>query len=97
MILSSTRLTRIAGVYYVPHGQYAAQAMTNLGASVVNANYPLDHTHTGPYMADVMAKAFVLGLKCGTSALGAAVVNSTSSLTSTILGPCASFNSTVPV
>ncbi|KAF3010377.1 hypothetical protein E8E14_010181 [Neopestalotiopsis sp. 37M] len=86
-----------AGVYHVPHGYYAAQAMTNLGASVVNANYPLDHTHTGPYMADIMAKAFVLGLKCGTSGLGAAVVNSTSSMTSTILGPCISFNSTVPI
>jgi rhamnogalacturonan acetylesterase len=71
--------------------------MTNLGATVLNANYPLDHTHTSPYMANVMAGSFALGLKCGTSALGAAIINSTSSLTSTVLGPCITFNSTVPV
>jgi rhamnogalacturonan acetylesterase len=85
------------GVFYVPHGQYAAQAMKALGASTVNANYPKDHTHTAPYLADVMAKAFVLGLKCGTSKLGAAAVNTTASLTSTLLGPCLAENSTVPV
>ncbi|KAK6077415.1 rhamnogalacturonan acetylesterase [Seiridium cupressi] len=59
-----------AGVYHVPHSYYAAQVMENLGAATVTANYPNDHTHTGPYLADMMAKAFVLGLKCGTSALG---------------------------
>lgn len=86
-----------SGVYHVAHGQYAAQAMTNLGASVVNANYPNDHTHTGPYMADIMARSFVLGLKCGTSDLGKAVINSTSSLTGGILGPCIAFNSSIPI
>ncbi|KAH8200796.1 hypothetical protein TruAng_005033 [Truncatella angustata] len=85
------------GVYHVPHGTYAAQVMKNLGASTVNANYPNDHTHTGPYMADIMARAFALGLKCGTSALGAAITNSTSSMTSTVLGPCITYNSTVPI
>lgn len=80
----------------MPHGEYAAQAMQNLGAATVNANYPNDHTHTAPYLADVMHKAFVLGLRCGTSPLGQLVKNSTSSLTSTFLGPCVSdFNSTV--
>lgn len=80
----------------MPHGGYAAQAMKNLGATTVNANYPNDHTHTAPYLADVMAKAFVLGLRCGTSGLGALVVNSTSSLTSTFLGPCeGGFNATL--
>lgn len=80
----------------MPHGEYAAQTMQNLGATTVNANYPMDHTHTAPYLADVMAKAFVLGLKCGTSGLGALVVNSTASLTSTFLGSCVDeFNSTV--
>ena len=70
--------------------------MKNLGAATVNANYPNDHTHTAPYLADVMAKAFVLGLKCGTSPLGGLALNSTSSLTSTFLGACLSgFNSTV--
>lgn len=84
------------GAYFVPHGEYAAQAMQNLGATTVNANYPNDHTHTAAYLADVMAKAFVLGLKCGTSALGTLALNSTSSLTSTFLGGCVTdFNTTV--
>ncbi|KAJ4393082.1 hypothetical protein N0V93_002289 [Gnomoniopsis smithogilvyi] len=84
------------GAYFVPHGGYAAQAMKNLGASTVDANYPNDHTHTAPYLADVMAKSFVLGLKCGTSGLGALALNSTSSLTSTFLGPCeGGFNATL--
>ena len=86
-----------AGVFYVPHGQYAAQAMKALGASVVNENYPNDHTHTAPYLADVMAKSFVLGLKCGTSDLGRAVPNGTADLTSSFLGPCAVANATVPI
>lgn len=70
--------------------------MQALGASTVNANYPNDHTHTAPYLADVMHKAFVLGLKCGTSGLGALAKNTTASLTSTFLGNCVDdFNSTV--
>lgn len=84
------------GAYFVPHGQYAAQAMRALGAATVDANYPNDHTHTAPFLADVMAKAFVLGLRCGTSALGGLVRNSTASLTATFLGPCATgWNTTV--
>ncbi|KAK5625455.1 hypothetical protein RRF57_001171 [Xylaria bambusicola] len=86
-----------AGVYHVAHGEYAAQVMTNLGTRTVNAHYPNDHTHTDPYMANVMAGSFVLGLKCGTSALGAAVKNSTASLISASYGPCISFNSTIPI
>jgi rhamnogalacturonan acetylesterase len=85
------------GVFFVPHGQYAAQAMKALGASTVNKYYPNDHTHTAPYLADVMSKAFVLGLKCGTSDLGKAAVNSTASLTGTFLGGCLAENSTVPI
>jgi rhamnogalacturonan acetylesterase len=85
------------GVYFVPHGAYAAQAMKALGATTVSSYYPLDHTHTAPYLADVMAKAFVLGLKCGTSELGTEAINSTASLTGTFLGPCIAENSTVPV
>ncbi|KAK2025110.1 GDSL-like Lipase/Acylhydrolase [Colletotrichum zoysiae] len=84
------------GYYFVPHGEYAAQAMKGLGASTVNANYPNDHTHTAPFLADAMHKAFVLGLRCGTSALASLAKNSTASLTSTYLGPCVdSYNSTV--
>ncbi|KAI5859979.1 carbohydrate esterase family 12 protein [Durotheca rogersii] len=84
-------------VFHVPHKAYAVQVMKNLGPSTVNAGYPKDHTHTGAYMADVMAGSFVLGLKCGTSALGAAVKNSTESLTTSIYGPCIPQNSTVPI
>ncbi len=86
-----------AGVYFVPHGQYAAQGMKGLGAATVDENYPNDHTHTAPYLADVMSKAFVLGLKCGTSELGKAAVNATADLTGTFLGGCISENSTVPI
>ncbi|KAG0646783.1 Rhamnogalacturonan acetylesterase [Hyphodiscus hymeniophilus] len=37
-----------AGVYFVQHGQYTAQAMFNIGSTFTNANYPIDHTHTSP-------------------------------------------------
>ena len=67
--------------------------MKNLGSQVVNANYPNDHTHTSPYLADVLSQAFVLGLKCGTSDLGRGVANST---LPTYLGSCVSgYNSTI--
>ncbi|KAF4628170.1 hypothetical protein G7Y89_g9982 [Cudoniella acicularis] len=75
-----------AGVYFVPHGQYAAQAMENLGPVIVDANYPMDHTHTAPYLADVVAKSFVLGLKCGTSGLGKMVGNATARIEGPVLG-----------
>lgn len=77
-------------VWYVPHGAYAAQAMIRLGTNIVNAGYPSDHTHTGPYLADVMAKSFVLGLKCNDpmSKIGHDTVNSAGSLINTFLGEC---------
>ena len=77
-----------AGVYFLPHGQYTAQAWEALGRDVVNDGFPQDHTHTGPYLADVVAQSFALGLSCGTAALGESVVNATSELTSSFLGPC---------
>lgn len=69
--------------------------MDKLGATVVDANYPLDHTHTAPYLANYVAASFVLGLKCGTSGLGAATINTTASLTDTVLGACITYNSTI--
>lgn len=39
-----------AGIYFVDHGDYSAQVMDNLGETVVDDNYPLDHTHTAPYL-----------------------------------------------
>ncbi|TVY57641.1 Rhamnogalacturonan acetylesterase [Lachnellula cervina] len=85
------------GVYFVPHGQYAAQAMKNLGKETVDANYPMDHTHTAPYLADVVAQAFVLGVKCGTSGLQDLVVNATSRLQGAVLGTCLMVNETLPI
>ncbi len=46
-----------AGIYFVPHGQYTAQAMDNLGPEFVDANYPIDHTHTAPALADIVAQS----------------------------------------
>ncbi|KUJ21178.1 SGNH hydrolase [Mollisia scopiformis] len=86
-----------AGVYFVPHGQYAAQAMKNLGPEIVDANYPMDHTHTAPYLADVVAQSFVLGLKCGTSGLGGLVSNATARLEGSVLGTCILANGTLPI
>lgn len=84
------------GIYFVPHGAYGAQAMKNLGNDTVHENFPIDHLHTSPWLADVMHQAFVLGLKCGTTELGEMALNSTESLTSTDLGPCIEdFNSTI--
>ncbi|EPE10397.1 rhamnogalacturonan acetylesterase [Ophiostoma piceae UAMH 11346] len=85
-----------AGAYFVPHGAYAAQVMKSLGADVVNENYPNDHTHTSPYLADIMAGAFVYGLTCGTSELGRSAVNSTASLAA-VFGDCITYNATVPL
>lgn len=44
-----------AGVWFVQHGQYAAQAELLLGPTIVGQNYPFDHTHTNPYLADVVS------------------------------------------
>jgi len=71
--------------------------MKKLGAATVNDGYPKDHTHTSPYMADVMAKSFVLGLVCGTSELGKSTLNTTAAMSSTFLGACIPANSTMPI
>lgn len=36
-----------AGVYFVSHGDYTAQLEDNLGATVTDENFPIDHT-VGP-------------------------------------------------
>jgi len=86
-----------AGVYYVPHGQYTAQAMFNLGPTFIDANYPIDHTHTSPILAAIVAQSFVLGLKCGTSPLTDFVVNATARIEGPTLGSCILANSTLPI
>ncbi|KAI0124032.1 GDSL-like Lipase/Acylhydrolase [Xylariales sp. AK1849] len=86
-----------AGIYYVDHSSYNAQALEHLGADLVNANFPMDNTHTAPYLADVFAQAFVLGLKCGTAPLQDYVVNATSRIEGSVMGTCLPVNSTLPI
>jgi rhamnogalacturonan acetylesterase len=71
--------------------------MKNLGKGVVDVNYPVDHTHTAPYLADVVAQSFVLGVKCGTSGLQGLVQNATSRLEGAVLGTCLGVNGTLPI
>lgn len=44
-----------AGVYFIPHGGYAAQAQRLLGKEVVDKYYPMDNTHSAPLLADVVS------------------------------------------
>jgi len=56
-------------VAYVDHYDYVAQLYESIGQTTVTTFYPLDHTHTSPTGANVVAEAFVRGLTCGGSAL----------------------------
>ncbi|KUI61606.1 Rhamnogalacturonan acetylesterase [Cytospora mali] len=85
------------GIYYVNHGDYGAQALRLMGKETANFNFPMDHTHTSPWLADVFSKAFVLGVKCGTSPFQDFVVNATSRIEGDQLGTCAMVNSTLPI
>jgi rhamnogalacturonan acetylesterase len=64
-----------AGVDYVDHGQYTANAFEASGATTVNAYFPNDHTHTSTAGALAVADAFVRGVLCGQTALTAFVTN----------------------
>lgn len=64
-----------AGVDYVDHGQYTANAFEASGASTVNAYFPNDHTHTSNAGALAVADAFVRGVLCGDNALKQYVSN----------------------
>ncbi|KAH6644563.1 SGNH hydrolase-type esterase domain-containing protein [Boeremia exigua] len=85
-----------SNVFFVQHGAYAAQAQKLLGKAVVDTNYPMDHTHTAPFLADVHSQAFVLGLKCGTSPLANLIVNATARIEQE-RGPCLPANATLPI
>ncbi|KAF8899039.1 SGNH hydrolase [Infundibulicybe gibba] len=61
------------GVVYVDHFDYVAQAYGKLGQTTTMGFYPIDHTHTSPAGATVVAQAFVRGLLCGSSTLKAKV------------------------
>lgn len=62
------------------HGQYLANEYIKLGATIVDSYYPIDHTHTSPTGANVVAAQFVKGLLCGGSALASYVKNTTASI-----------------
>jgi len=61
------------GAVYVNHFGYTVQAYQKLGETTTTTYYPLDHTHTSPTGANVVAEAFVRGLLCGGSTLKARV------------------------
>ncbi|OBR15187.1 GDSL-like Lipase/Acylhydrolase [Colletotrichum higginsianum IMI 349063] len=86
-----------AGIYYVPHGNYSAQALEVQGPAAVVEGFPMDPVHMSPRLADSFAGAFVLGLKCGTSPLQQYVVNATSRLEGDRLGTCLQVNATLPI
>ncbi|KAH8675263.1 GDSL-like Lipase/Acylhydrolase [Xylariales sp. PMI_506] len=86
-----------AGIYYVDHNAYVAQAEALLGPQVVDSGYPMDNTHFAPFLADIVSQAFVLGLKCGTAPLQSRVLNATSRIEGATLGTCLSVNSTLPI
>ncbi|KAJ7446494.1 rhamnogalacturonan acetylesterase [Mycena galericulata] len=56
-------------ITYENHFNYTAQAYNNLGETETTTFYPIDHLHTSPTGALVVAEAFVRGLLCGTSSL----------------------------
>lgn len=53
-----------ANAMYVDHGAYTAEAWRRLGKAKTDAMFPLDHTHTSPEGAAVVAAAFVKGVQC---------------------------------
>ncbi|KAG6916744.1 hypothetical protein DXG01_005564 [Tephrocybe rancida] len=57
------------GAVYVDHYDYVAQAYNVFGQTTVTSWYPIDHVHTGPTAANIVAQAFVRGLLCGSSTL----------------------------
>jgi rhamnogalacturonan acetylesterase len=58
-----------AGVPYIDHGAYVADIYKTLGLTAVDAYFPLDHTHTSPAGASVVAQAFFKAVVCGDVAL----------------------------
>jgi rhamnogalacturonan acetylesterase len=64
----------------VDHGQYVANEFAKLGAGVVNGYYPIDHTHTSPTGANVVAAQFVKGILCANDSFANYVKNTTASI-----------------
>ncbi|KAF6819469.1 rhamnogalacturonan acetylesterase [Colletotrichum plurivorum] len=86
-----------AGIYYVPHADYCAQALKLQGPEAAVKGFPMDNTHMAPELADTFSQAFVLGLKCGTAPLQGYVVNATSRIEGAALGTCLPVNATLPI
>ncbi|KAJ7679538.1 SGNH hydrolase-type esterase domain-containing protein [Mycena polygramma] len=57
------------GATFVDHGLYTAALFQKAGATVVDSYYPIDHTHTSPAGATVVARAFILALEATNSTL----------------------------
>ena len=68
------------GAQFVDHGQYVADEFERLGLNATDAFFPIDHTHTSPAGAAVVAAQFVKGVLCANDVLAPYVVNSTSSI-----------------
>ncbi|KAI5898015.1 carbohydrate esterase family 12 protein [Schizophyllum commune H4-8] len=77
---------------YIDHYAYVAQAYNALGETTVNAFYPVDHTHTSPEGADVVAQAFVRGLLCSDSGLKSSVNSAGQAVPSRLLSNMASMD-----
>lgn len=63
------------GSTFVNHELYLADVYYNEGATTVDSYYPNDHTHTSPTGANVVARAFILGLEATSSSLNSYVTN----------------------
>jgi len=56
-------------VTYIDHFDYVAQAYEAIGETTVDTFYPVDHLHTSPTGANVVAEAFIRGVLCSSSTL----------------------------
>ncbi|KAL2061136.1 hypothetical protein VTL71DRAFT_7409 [Oculimacula yallundae] len=65
---------------FIDHGQYLANEYIRLDKKKVDTFYPVDHTHTSPEGANVVAQTFVKAVLCGNGVLAPYMKNSTSSI-----------------
>ena len=57
------------GAFYIDHFEAVARMFEKLGDAAVNSLYPVDHTHTSPEGADLIANAFAQAVSEGESPL----------------------------
>ncbi|CZT12788.1 hypothetical protein WAI453_004831 [Rhynchosporium graminicola] len=70
---------------FIDLGQYLANEYIRLGKATVDSFYPIDHTHTSPAGANVVAQSFVKAVLCGNGVLAPYIKNGTSD----VAGNCA--------